>query len=465
VGHYREQILSSDSKLFIEVVLRVAAYMTASGQAVSALELLTSLPTFDSTAEQRYRLNLRLGNASMRVSGEVAKAETYFRAALELAKEVAPEEFARRNAEAHKELGYYFRNIGRWDDAEDAYKVASMAIARALPIKGSNNDREELASVYTNWAYVNALSGSYHQADSLIETALRMRRNLGRQRGLAISLSVSGEIHRYNRRFTSAWNAYEESRSIFQTLSDWDWLGVIYQEQAICLFQAAQVGFKLPIDDPIIEAKRLITMALDICRDQAPRHYPSALNRAGRIYGAVDINLGLSYLSDGVEQAADVDDGWFYFANLIEYVELLYRRWGHGGRFEDLDAIRARSEQIEQAVRDYAFRDLEGRWRVLNAYLDAEEFFRTGNSEFLDSALASVKRGFTLIATIFFGSHGAAALPHEFNRLGDIIRRLPEDVQEYWYEQLNEEWTGTAPGDAILLARLQELYIELASGI
>ena len=59
-----------------------------------------------------------------------------------------------------------------------------------------------------------------------------------------------------------------------------------YQEQAICLFQAMEDEINLvPDKDPLEMAKRLIRLSLDICRDQAVRNYPSALNRAGRIFG------------------------------------------------------------------------------------------------------------------------------------------------------------------------------------
>ena len=131
-----------------------------------------------------------------------------------------------------------------------------------------------------------------------------------------------------------------QAEQIFQEQRNWSWLGLIYQEQAICLFQATQDGVNLaPGKDPIEQAKRLITLALDICRDQAVRYYPSALNRAGRIFGQDDFDAGLRYLADGIDQARRLSDGWFWFANLIEYVELSYRAWAKTGRREYRDQI------------------------------------------------------------------------------------------------------------------------------
>ena len=49
-------------------------------------------------------------------------------------------------------------------------------------------------------------------------------------------------MYRYERRFHKAWDAYAEAERIFQEERNWSWLGLIYQEQAICLFQAAQEG-------------------------------------------------------------------------------------------------------------------------------------------------------------------------------------------------------------------------------
>ncbi len=47
---------------------------------------------------------------------------------------------------------------------------------------------------------------------------------------------------------------------------------------------------------------------------------------AGQIIGATNADVGLKYLEDGISEAHGLSDGWFWFANLVEYAELSYRR-------------------------------------------------------------------------------------------------------------------------------------------
>jgi tetratricopeptide (TPR) repeat protein len=461
IRSFHTWLQSERPDLHLEIALRTASYLIVTGQSRLALELLKKLPAAEASLEQRYRLNNRFGNACMRIPGEVWKAEDHFGRALDAARTLPSGERERRLAEGYKELGFYYRNVGLWEKADKTYQEAAGAISRALPQRISDDDREELASVYTNWAYVKALSGGYRQAQGLVETALNIRRRLGRERELGASLSVAGEIFRYDRKYLSAWQCYEDARSIFDTLGSWFWLGVIHQEEAICLFQAAQADFPLGIENPVNEAERRIIWALGLCRDYNPRYYPSALNRAGRIFGATDIQAGLDYLEQGIEQARSVADGWFLFANLIEYVELSYRSWRETGRREYLDHINEREPEIVQAIDDYDFPDLEGRWALLKAYMTVEQGLATGEEAPLVDVLPSIVEGFALIAKAYVGSHGAAAIPFEFNRLEEVIRRVPPHIRERWYAHLRGVWSDPDHGDATLLARLQELYIDL----
>ncbi len=148
-------------------------------------------------------------------------------------------------AKAHKELGFFYRHRGLWTDADESYQQAFNAISQTLSTKSDPNDREEMASIQTNWAYVKGLVGDHREGTNLVETAISVRRRLQRRHEEGISWSTCGEIYRYERRFQMAWKAYAEAERIFEDPRNWAWLGLIYQEQAICLFQAAQDG----IDD------------------------------------------------------------------------------------------------------------------------------------------------------------------------------------------------------------------------
>jgi len=224
----------------------------------------------------------------MRIPGDVKDGVRHFKQALADATALTSADRGAFVANALKELGFYYRNVGLWGEADKAYQRARDAISENMSVPASDTDRKEMASIQTNWAYVKGLVGSYREGTNLVESAIAVRRSLGERQEEGISWSVCGEVYRYERRFQKAWHAYTEAEQIFQELRSWSWLGLLYQEQAICLYQAAQDEITIalpPSRDPIKHAKLLITLALDICRDQAVRGYPSALNRAGRIFG------------------------------------------------------------------------------------------------------------------------------------------------------------------------------------
>jgi tetratricopeptide (TPR) repeat protein len=385
-----------------------------------------------------------------------------FLRALSLANEfdIASGERQRRIAEAYKELGFYNRNLGLWDDADKAYEQARAAISEALSIRGTDEDREELASIQTNWAYVKGQGGLYRAGANLVESAITVRHRLGKHQEEGISYSVRGEIYRYERRFQMAWQSYSIAEEIFEAQRNWYWLGLIYQEQAICLFQARQDEISLaPDGDQLAEAKRLIIRSLGICRDAAVRGYPSALNRAGRIFGEEDPDAGLGYLAEGVEQARRLADGWFLFASLVEYVELSYRAWVKTGRDSYRNQIPAKADDIRQAMSEYHFPDLRGRWYVLLGHLAIHDWDASRDSSYLATALTNYKEGFEAIAQGgYVGSSGTAMIPATFETFGNLFGRLPPDVRAEWYEELRHAWMNQEEASTLLLPGLEELY-------
>lgn len=312
----------------VEIGLDIARYLNENEQPQAAVELLQHLPVGHADLDQQHRLSTQLGNAWMRIPGKARTAERHFQDALAHASALESPERERRQAKAYKELGFYYRNLGFWPKADEAYEQAHDAISAIMSPESPERDREEWASIQTNWAYVKALRGGYFEAKDLVESAIAVRRHIGRTKGVGQSLSVHGELYRYGRQFQLAWDCYAEAERIFQQLNDWPWLGLVYQEQAICLFEAAQENVALDFRGvpvaatPLEEAERRILRALELCRDLAFRAYPSALNRAGRILGARDPQQALQYLEEGVETAAEVADGWFWYANMVEYAEL-----------------------------------------------------------------------------------------------------------------------------------------------
>jgi tetratricopeptide (TPR) repeat protein len=470
--------LNDNSSRYIEIILAMAEYFLQE-RPEEALVLLDQLdrPPADQPDEapdrrsparpadstdfpQHYRIHILRGNAMMRIPGRVREGLRHFQRALEEARNLDATSSERRMlvAKAYKELGFYYRNEGMWRGADNAYQQARDSILPTMTKQSPDEDREEMASIQTNWAYVKGLVGKYREGSNLVESAITVRHRLNRRQEEGNSWSVCGEVYRYERRFQKSWQAFSQAEQIFLELRNWSWLGVVYQEQAICLYQATHDGVNLlPGRDPLDHAKSLITRALDICRDQSMRGYPSALNRAGRIFGE-DFDTGIAYFAEGIEWSRKLSDGWFLLANLIEYVEANYRAWAETGKNAYIDQITARQREVEDAIADYEFPDLEGRWQLLQGHLALRKWKDTDDAGCLDLALQNYKSGFKLMAQGYVGSSGAAAVPGEFARFAGLLGQLPAAVQAQWQEQLRRDWTGLDEGSTLLLARLEELY-------
>lgn len=439
---------------YIELALLVAKHLIETAHAAGALRLLGNLPEAADRL-QRHRISLLAGNACLRISGRVSDGRGFLERALADAEALTTPDRAKLVAEAHKELGYYYRNTGQWGEADQSYARAWGVLSVREPARKSDEDREEIASIQTNWAYVKGLNGSHLDASELAESAISIRHALGNAAEEGLSWSVRGEVYRYARRFEMAWAAYGEAERLLGSKRAGR-LGFVRQQQAICLHQALQDGIRLT-DDPSGDAMALITLALSICQTYSIRAYPSALNRAGRIFGEKDPDLALDYLREGIAEARKLSDGWFWFANLIEYAELSYQRWVSTGNEEYRTGIQTLAGEIEQASRDYMFPDLNGRWRLIMGHLAVEDYQRTRDEGQLTSALEHYQTGFANIALRNVGSSGAAAIPSQFAAFKQVFSGLPNPVKADWLRGLHAFWSQSS-GSILLLAHLEELY-------
>jgi len=457
---FRHWLTHVDPRSYLAIGLRLAEYYNENERQESTIKLLDRLDRYASgaTEQERYRLDILRGNACMRVPSQVRKAVQYFERALHDAEVMEPADRHIFIAEAYKELGYYYRNEGQWEQADEAYQQAKDEVSGGFTPDSPASLRDEIASIQTQWAYVKGLNGNYREGANLAESAIKIRRRLGLRQQEGISQSVAGEVYRYARRFEKAWQAYAEAEQIFHGQRNWPWLGVLYQQQAICLHQATQDGVDLlPGRDTARQSRNLIIRSLDICRESNVRNYPSALNRAGRIFGSDDPGAGLDYLGRGIEAARKISDGWFWFANLIEYSELSYRIWLDSRDPDDLARVTSREAEIDAAICDYEFPDLEGRWYLLQGHLAVWRYLDSPNEADLATALRHYTVGFAQIAKRYVGSSGAAAFGGEFETFEELVWRLPDETRAAWREHFLEAWSTADSDSVLLLARLEEL--------
>jgi tetratricopeptide (TPR) repeat protein len=461
INDFRKWLSEDGGDCYVDVGLEMAGYLIEREQHDAALNLLGQLPV-PADHERRYRLHNLQANACLRIPGRVRESGEHFQAALAEAIQMPGLERHRRTADAHKELGFYYRNIGHWRNADEAYKEARDAIRKVPLPENTEADLEQKASINTNWAYLKGVGGRYGAGINLVESAITLRGRLGRHHQQAISWSVKGEVHRYNRQFKEAWEAYAKAEQLFREQSSWSWLGVVYQEQAICLFQSIPAGVQLlaPPLDPGKEAESLIERSLRLCRELNVRAYPSALNRAGRIFAPKDPDQGLSYLEAGAKRAQELSDGWFWMANLIEYAELNYLTWSATGETryrENIDEMADRLREAEEAQLE--FPELRGRWNILQGHLILREALASGSTDGLDAALENYRIGFPLITYGWVGSYGAsAAIPGEFKKFRDLVWQLPAQTRAHWQQELYLSWSSQEESVTQLLARLEELY-------
>ncbi len=446
-----------------EIGRRISKYLINTERPQPSIELLSDLlRVCKNNPAQEYELyNLR-GNAYLRTQGGAKKGGTDFKKALTITKnEDVLDNVRKREGHALTELGYYFRQIGRWSDAGGKYREALEIVP--------NDQYLAQASIQSQYAYVQALRGRYADADRLIQSAIAIRRKRGADNFIGMALSVEGEVYRYMRRFNRAWKAYTEAETIFERMDIPGWLGLVRQEMAICLLQASKeedlthVGTYDSKEKMLERAQELALSAVGLCQTHSVRALPSALNRAGRIIAVTNPDLGLKYLIKSVDAAKEVTDLWFYFASLVEYAELCYDQFEKTRDDKYRQLIETQRIKLDQARQELEFPDLQGRWEVIQGhlkttiglkYLESKQN-KKAKAEF-DNALPNYIKGYRLITIGYQASHGAAALRYEMQKLSKILRQLPKEEMERWFEKLNTAWSSlTSKEDRKLIGPLK----------
>jgi tetratricopeptide (TPR) repeat protein len=464
IEDFRRWLIEDRPDYFLAIGEMIANYFIGVARPADALQVLEILPE-QSEPEFQYRIQILHGNACMRIPSKVKECLPHFDAALAVCDRLDREQRPKFIAQAHKERGFYFRNIGEWKSADEAYQKALDTLSGSELVSSFPDDLNEIASIQSNWAYVKGLAGNYTEGITLAEAAISVRRRFGNPIQEGLSWSVCGEVYRYARRFEKAWSAYRTAERLLHERPNWNWLGLIYQEQAICLYQALQDGIRLVDDDPLEQARQLITKSLDICRSHYIRAYPSALNRAGRIYGDDDPDKGLDYLNQGIREARRFYDGWFLVANQVEHAELSYRTWADTRNDHYLLQIDQQASEITDALEWGSavprFPDLLGRWELLQGHLALSGYLYRGDSHALPRAFMHYSEGFPRIAQKPLASSGQVLIPRAFEDFELLFRKLPPDVRLDWQSRLSEQWQRPGEGFTLLLARLQELIARL----
>ncbi len=441
--------LGSDA--YYEIVRRQIDTAISDNCLAVAAETAEHLPILYSDHKRQCELLIKQGNIFLRMPGrelDGLRAFEQTRVLTEISTDLST-----LVGEALSEIGFAYRQLGRWGKAAEMYRQA----LQATPL----SNRSLRAEISIQLAYAQTLVGEYDAANKFIESTLIYLRHHGKRVLFGAGLSVQGEVYRYQKKYAQAHAAYDEAIALFSGLENQGWLGVIQQEKAICLIQEENPARNLT------QARYYIEQALYLCREKNTRAYPSALNRSGRICKEEgDYTGAFKAFREGVEVAQAAQNVWFLMANVIEYAELAVQLWHDTDIPEHRKKILEYEELVERyaQVQEYEFADLFGRWHLVKGHTAWYEGKKAKKSGHLDEAksqwqiaLEEYASGFSMIAQGYYGSHGIGALPREGDRLRIHMMALPVDEGKRWCEYFHKNWSSL-DDPAILSGIVEEIY-------
>jgi len=446
-----------------EISCRLAGQEAEAGQAEEAIERVNELlKLYTDPAQKAQLLELRAG-CKLGLEHGVAKAIEDYKRALNLAKKIALATVDLARLE--KQLGWCYRQLGNWDKAGYWYGQTQKRLARNP--SWDPDTTKELASLYNNAAYIEALRGNFAQAMDLGQRGLQHRIALNLKREQGMSYSTLGEICRYNRNFAEALSYYRKAEDIFYELDDRGWLGRLWQQEAICLLQ---------MGGSLHRALDKIKHAIEYCIRHNALALPSAYNRAGRIIAVFpelppeeQLRQSLYYFRTGVEKALEVGDDWFFMANCIEALEVIKREYEltkHAKLLKHLDEFDERitekfGKRLIRTTKQKAkihFPDLFGRREIVLGTIDYLDGL-SGKPNKRESALHHYLQGFQLVTRSFFGSYGLLHMTEELDALADRVIKLPPKTALRWRDSFAGAWKGKNINSTLknFAARVDEL--------
>ena len=197
------------------------------------------------------------------------------------------------------------------------------------------------------------------------------------------SLSVSGEVYRYEANFARAWAAYLEAEAIFQETKSWPWLGTLYQEMAICCTRRGGSGSSSSRTSRTSRTRPTWRWSSSSVarhlRDFNVRAYPSALNRAGRILAAAGPSMPDCSTSTRASARRAARRRLVVLGQQHRVVEHAYRAW------TDTDEGRYRASSTSDVRASRRGRDLplprhRSRWELLQGHLITTDALRSGDT-------------------------------------------------------------------------------------
>ncbi len=449
---FKEGAITSEIKAHLALSRRLIKQRADDGYAEDAITHVSELLKLYKEPSQRISLLDLRADCKLLLPQGIAQAIADYKRALDIASKA--ELPALESAYLEKQIGWCYRQIGDWDKAGEWYTRALESLQRSrVPDAGI---RKELASLYTNAAYVQAFRGDFTRAMDFGLRGLRYRKKLGLKLEQGMSHSTLGEIHRYHREYPKALSCYAQAEEIFQQSDDRAWLGRIWQQEAVCLLQ---------MGGDLVKALNKAKQAIEYCSQYNVLALPSAYNRAGRIVAVLlehsaeeRLNLSLYYFRAGLTKALEVGDSWFGLANCVEALEVILREYESSSDSKLLKLFKEMHERIIDVVgKDQRatqrksgifFPDLLGRHQIA---LGTREYLAgfPQDAKMLEKALQYYLEGFQMITRGFFGSYGHARMTEELDRLTDRILELPHATALRWRNRFVKEWKGKRRDDAL----------------
>ena len=202
-------------------------------------------------------------------------------------------------------MGYYYRNEGLWKEADDAYEKAHHAIAVTLANRadrrGPRRDGVDPDELGLRQGTARCLSrGSEPRGERQHgPPAPRPTRETG------ISLSVCGEVYRYDAGSGRPGTRTRAPRGSSRSSGTGPGWALSTKNRPSACFRRAGPVSPGPRERSPPRRRRGLSRSRWISAVIERRGYPSALNRAGRIYGGDDRDRGLKHLRRGSSRPGD----------------------------------------------------------------------------------------------------------------------------------------------------------------
>ena len=357
------------------------------------------------------------------LAGEKAQANYANRTAIDYYQRVLPLLDDQKTIEVRRNLGKVLQTMGRWDEAQQAYKDA-LAIAEEI------EDYEQQAWCETDMAELLRLQGNYGDATNWLTSARINFEFIQNKAGVAQVLKTAGTVNAQQGNFDMARSLYEDALELHRELDDKPNIGAVL----------SNLGIMARLGGDRDRAIELYDSALAIRRDVGDKAaIANSLNNLGNVL--LDVGRG-SEARERLEEALlllrEVGDPWAVANSLNNLGNVVRDQGDRAQAFE----LYAESLTIN--------RDFEDKWSL--AYL-LEDMGKLA----ADQGAAARAIRLVAVAAVLREEIGSPHSPAETDSLAERLQAVYEAVDEPTRLEIESSFKELPLGTAVEYALTDKL--------